>query len=62
MQILSRPYGALHYRLDGPTGAPVVLMANSLGTDLRLWEAVLPLLSDAQNTNVALLVFFSCCA
>lgn len=44
MQILSRPYGALHYRLDGPTGAPVVLMANSLGTDLRLWEAVLPLL------------------
>ena len=44
MQILSRPYGALHFRLDGPSGAPVVLMANSLGTDLRLWEAVLPLL------------------
>ncbi|QDA36245.1 3-oxoadipate enol-lactonase (plasmid) [Paracoccus liaowanqingii] len=44
MQILSRPFGALHYRLDGPDGAPVVLMANSLGTDLRLWDAVLPLL------------------
>ncbi|TGN68736.1 3-oxoadipate enol-lactonase [Paracoccus liaowanqingii] len=44
MQILSRPYGALHYRLDGPEGTPVVLMANSLGTDLRLWDAVLPLL------------------
>jgi 3-oxoadipate enol-lactonase len=32
----------LHYRLDGPQdGAPVVF-ANSLGTDLRLWDAVLP--------------------
>lgn len=30
----------LHYREDGdPTGAPVVF-ANSLGTDLRLWDAV----------------------
>ncbi|MFN3274829.1 MAG: 3-oxoadipate enol-lactonase [Paracoccus sp. (in: a-proteobacteria)] len=44
MQALMRPYGALHYLLDGPLGAPVVLMANSLGTDLRLWDAVLPLL------------------
>jgi 3-oxoadipate enol-lactonase len=35
---------ALHYREDGdPAGAPV-LFANSLGTDLRLWDAVLPLL------------------
>ncbi|MHA6264513.1 3-oxoadipate enol-lactonase [Arenibacterium sp. CAU 1754] len=34
----------LHYRIDGdPDGAPVVF-ANSLGTDLRLWDAVLPLL------------------
>ncbi|MHA6344778.1 3-oxoadipate enol-lactonase [Roseivivax sp. CAU 1761] len=32
----------LHYRLDGdPDGTPVVF-ANSLGTDLRLWDAVLP--------------------
>lgn len=32
----------LHYRLDGdPEGAPLVF-ANSLGTDLRLWDAVLP--------------------
>lgn len=44
MQVLSRPWGAMHYRVDGPaTGAPVVF-ANSLGTDLRLWDAVLPLL------------------
>jgi len=32
----------LHYRIDGnPNGKPVVF-ANSLGTDLRLWDAVLP--------------------
>ncbi len=34
----------LHYRIDGPEdGAPVVL-ANSLGTDMRLWDPILPLL------------------
>lgn len=34
----------LNYREDGdPNGAPVVF-ANSLGTDLHLWDAVLPLL------------------
>lgn len=32
----------LHYRIDGPKdGAPVVF-ANSLGTDLRLWDPILP--------------------
>ncbi|HHX91886.1 MAG TPA: 3-oxoadipate enol-lactonase [Paracoccus sp.] len=32
----------LHYRIDGdPQGAPVVF-ANSLGTDLRLWDKVVP--------------------
>lgn len=34
----------LHYRVDGPAdGAPVVF-ANSLGTDFRLWDPILPLL------------------
>jgi 3-oxoadipate enol-lactonase len=34
----------IHYREDGdPAGAPVVF-ANSLGTDLRLWDDVVPLL------------------
>lgn len=34
----------VHYRIDGnPDGAPVVF-ANSLGTDLRLWDKVIPLL------------------
>ena len=34
----------VHYRIDGnPDGRPVVF-ANSLGTDLRLWDQILPLL------------------
>lgn len=34
----------LHYRIDGdPDGLPVVF-SNSLGTDLRLWDPILPLL------------------
>lgn len=32
----------LHYRLDGPEGGPVVVFANSLGTDLRVWDDLLP--------------------
>lgn len=36
----------LHYRVDGPDdGAPVVF-ANSLGTDLRLWDDVIPHLPE----------------
>lgn len=32
----------LHYRLDGPEDGPVVVFANSLGTDFRLWDKLLP--------------------
>ncbi|MCB1339948.1 MAG: 3-oxoadipate enol-lactonase [Pseudooceanicola sp.] len=40
----------LHYRVDGdPDGRPVVF-ANSLGTDLRLWDKVLPLLPQGLRT------------
>jgi 3-oxoadipate enol-lactonase len=31
----------LHYRLQGPVGAPVVVLANSLGTDARIWDEVI---------------------
>ena len=42
MQIADLGDVQLHYRIDGdPGGAPVVF-SNALGTDLRLWEAVLP--------------------
>ena len=35
----------LHYRFDGPVGAPVVMLSNSLGTDLAMWEAQMPRLT-----------------
>lgn len=44
MQALKRPFGSLHVQVDGPEAAPAVVFANSLGTDLRLWDRVLPLL------------------
>jgi 3-oxoadipate enol-lactonase/4-carboxymuconolactone decarboxylase len=30
----------VHYELSGPAGAETILFANSLGTDLRIWDAV----------------------
>jgi len=27
-----------HYRIDGPANAPVVMLSNSLGADLAMWE------------------------
>lgn len=42
MQVLERPWGVMHVRTDGE--GPLVLLANSLGTDLRVWDATLPLL------------------
>lgn len=32
----------LHHRVDGPDEAPVLVLSNSLGTDLDLWSANLP--------------------
>ena len=44
MRIARLPGVDLHWREDGdPAGAPVVF-ANSLGTDLRVWDKVVPLL------------------
>lgn len=44
MQLFDAGDVRLHYRVDGPAdGAPVVF-ANSLGTDMRLWDPILPLL------------------
>jgi 3-oxoadipate enol-lactonase len=36
----------LHYRVDGDPGGTPVVLANSLGTDFRLWDKVIPLLPD----------------
>jgi len=31
-----------HCRVDGPAGAPVVVLSNSLGTNLSMWDAQMP--------------------
>lgn len=36
----------LHYRDEGPRDGPPVVFANSLGTDMRLWDPVLPHLPE----------------
>jgi 3-oxoadipate enol-lactonase len=35
----------LHYRLDGPAVAPVLVLSNGLGLDLRMWDAQMPALA-----------------
>jgi 3-oxoadipate enol-lactonase len=37
--------GRLHYRFDGAADAPVLMLSNSLGTDLSMWDAQMPSLS-----------------
>lgn len=32
----------MHYELDGPAGAPALVLSNSLGTNLSLWDQQLP--------------------
>jgi 3-oxoadipate enol-lactonase len=44
MQALRMNDATLHLQVSGPEDGAPVLFANSLGTDLRLWDAVLPLL------------------
>ena len=36
----------LDYRLEGPEGAPVLVLANSLGTTFRMWDEQAPALSE----------------
>lgn len=42
MSIVSLADGDLHYQLEGPDGAPVLVLSNSLGTDLHMWDTQLP--------------------
>lgn len=46
MRVLMRPWGHLHFRDFGPREAPALLMINSLGTDLQMWDAVTNRLPD----------------
>jgi 3-oxoadipate enol-lactonase len=34
--------GQVHYRFDGRQNLPVLVLSNSLGTDLSMWDAPLP--------------------
>ncbi|QCI10952.1 3-oxoadipate enol-lactonase [Pseudomonas putida] len=38
--------GVLNYQIDGPADAPVLLLSNSLGTDLGMWDQQIPLWSQ----------------
>ena len=44
------PAAELHYLLEGPEDAPVVVMANSLGTTLRMWDEQASALNDRFRT------------
>lgn len=46
MRCLDRGGRRLHWRDDGPADGAPVLFVNSLGTDLRVWDALLPLLPE----------------
>ena len=37
---------SIHYRDEGPRDGPVIVFGNSLGTDLRLWDKIVPQLPD----------------
>ncbi|PZQ96278.1 MAG: 3-oxoadipate enol-lactonase, partial [Flavobacterium psychrophilum] len=37
--------GDLNYQLEGPAGAPVLVLSNSLGTDLHMWDVQMPALT-----------------
>lgn len=46
MPSLSLPDGDLYYQLDGAATAPVLLLSNSLGTHLGMWDAQIPALTE----------------
>ncbi len=49
MHVLERPWGAMHIQASGSADGPAVVFANSLGSDLRLWDAVLPMLPEGHR-------------
>lgn len=38
--------GELNYQLDGPQDAPVLVLSNSLGTDLHMWDLQIPAFAE----------------
>lgn len=42
MSVVHLADGDLHYQFEGPTSAPVLVLSNSLGTDLHMWDVQMP--------------------
>lgn len=42
MRSLQTDGGAIHMRVDGPEDGPAILFSNSLGTDFRVWDKIIP--------------------
>lgn len=38
--------GQIHYAVDGEAGLPALALSNSLGTDLTMWDAQIPVLAQ----------------
>jgi 3-oxoadipate enol-lactonase len=50
MQTLRAHDAVFHIRDEGPRDGRVVVFANSLGTDLRVWDALMPCLPEGLRT------------
>ena len=46
MGFLKLAGGELHYQLEGPAQAPVLVLSNSLGTNLHMWDKQMPIFSQ----------------
>ncbi len=46
MPVVHLADGDLNYQLEGPAGAPVLLLSNSLGTDLGMWDTQMPAFTE----------------
>jgi len=46
MPVLKLADGDLNYRFDGPADKPVLVLSNSLGTDLGMWDAQIPAFAE----------------
>ncbi|MGE8499887.1 MAG: 3-oxoadipate enol-lactonase [Pseudomonas sp.] len=42
MSVVHLADGDLHYQLEGSAAAPVLVLSNSLGTDLHMWDVQMP--------------------
>ncbi|MGV8844761.1 MAG: 3-oxoadipate enol-lactonase [Pseudomonas sp.] len=46
MSVVHLADGDLNYQLTGPAGAPVLVLYNSLGTDLQMWDTQMPAFTE----------------